>query len=73
MRQRGVNAVAPGMIDTEMFRSIGEEKVSEYLSRIRMGKLGSAEEVADVILFLASDLSRYITGEIVGVNGGAMV
>ena len=68
-----VNAVAPGMIDTEMFRSIGEEKINEHLSHIRMGRLGSAEEVADVILFLASDLSRYVTGEIVGVNGGAMV
>lgn len=68
-----VNAVAPGVIDTEMFRSIGEEKINEHLSHIRMGRLGSAEEVADVILFLASDLSRYVTGEIVGVNGGAMV
>ena len=68
-----VNAVAPGMIDTEMFRSIGEEKINEHLSHIRMGRLGSAEEVADVILFLASDLSRYVTGEIVGVNGSAMV
>ena len=68
-----VNAVAPGMIDTEMFRSIGDEKINEHLSHIRMGRLGSAEEVADVILFLASDLSRYVTGEIVGVNGSAMV
>ena len=68
-----VNAVAPGMIDTDMFRSIGEEKINEHLSHIRMGRLGSAEEVADVILFLASDLSRYVTGEIVGVDGGAMV
>lgn len=68
-----VNAVAPGMIDTDMFRSIGEEKMKGHLKHIRMGKLGTAEEVADVILFLASDLSRYSTGEIVGVNGGVMV
>lgn len=68
-----VNAVAPGMIDTDMFRSIGDEKIKEHLANIRMGRLGTPEEVADVILFLASDLSRYITGEIIGVNGGAMV
>lgn len=68
-----VNAVAPGMIDTDMYRSIGEERVRDQVERIRMGKLGTPEEVADAILFLASDLSRYITGEIIGVNGGAMI
>ena len=68
-----VNAIAPGMIDTDMFRSIGEEKMKEHLAHIRLGRLGTPEEVADAIVFLASDLSRYITGEILGVNGGAMV
>ncbi len=68
-----VNAVAPGMIDTDMYRSIGEERIHDQLKNIRMGKLGTPDEVADAILFLASDLSRYITGEIIGVNGGAMV
>jgi len=68
-----VNAVAPGMIDTDMYRSIGGERVKSQLENIRMGRLGTAEEVADAILFLASDLSSYITGDIVGVNGGAMV
>lgn len=68
-----VNAVAPGMIDTDMYRSIGEERVKDQIDNIRMGKLGTPEEVADAILFLASDLSRYITGDIIGVNGGAMV
>lgn len=68
-----VNAVAPGMIDTDMYRSIGEERVKDQVGRIRMGKLGTPEEVADAIVFLASDLSRYITGEIIGVNGGAMI
>ena len=68
-----VNAVAPGMIDTDMFRSIGDEKMKEHLANIRMGRLGTPEEVADVILFLSSDLSRYVTGEIIGINGGAMV
>lgn len=68
-----VNAVAPGMIDTDMFRSIGEEKMKEHLANIRMGRLGTAEDVADVIVFLASDLSRYVTGDIISVTGGAMV
>ena len=68
-----VNAVAPGMIDTDMYRSIGEVHMKEQLANIRLGRLGTPKEVADAILFLASDLSRYITGEIVGVNGGAQV
>lgn len=68
-----VNAIAPGMIDTDMFRSIGDEKMKEHIEHIRMGRLGTPEEVADSILFLASDLSRYITGDIIGVNGGATV
>ena len=68
-----VNAVAPGMIDTDMFRSIGDEKMKEHLANIRMGRLGTPEEVADVIVFLASDLSRYTTGEIIGANGSAMI
>ncbi len=68
-----VNAVAPGMIDTDMFRSIGEEKMSVYLENIRMGHFGTPYNVADVITFLASDLSEYITGQIIGVDGGVMI
>jgi 3-oxoacyl-[acyl-carrier protein] reductase len=68
-----VNAIAPGMIDTDMYRSIGEERVNKQVENIRLGRLGSPEEVADAIVFLASDLSRYITGDIIGVNGGAIV
>lgn len=68
-----VNAVAPGMIDTEMFRSIGPEHMADRLSHVRMGRLGTPEDVADAILFLASDLSRYVTGEILGVDGEASV
>ena len=68
-----VNAVAPGMIDTDMYHSIGEERVEAQIEKIRFGRLGTPDEVADAILFLASDLSRYITGEIIGVNGGAIV
>ena len=68
-----VNAVAPGMIDTDMYRSRGEERMKAQIKNIGLGRLGKPEEVADAILFLASDLSRYITGEILGVDGGAVV
>lgn len=68
-----VNAIAPGMIDTDMFRSIGEAKVSEHIANIRFGRLGTPEEVADAALFLASDMSKYVTGEIIGVNGSVII
>lgn len=68
-----VNAVAPGMIDTDMFRSVGDEKMKEHLEHIGMGRLGEPAEVADTAVFLASDLSRYVTGQILGVNGSAIV
>jgi 3-oxoacyl-[acyl-carrier protein] reductase len=67
------NAIAPGMIDTAMFRSIGESRVYERISKIGMGRLGTPEEVADVALFLASDLSVYVTGQIIGVDGAAII
>jgi len=68
-----INAVAPGMIDTEMFRSIGVEKIAERLNNIGMGRLGTPEDVAKVCIFLASDLSEYVTGQIIGVDGAAII
>jgi 3-oxoacyl-[acyl-carrier protein] reductase len=68
-----VNAVAPGMIDTDMFRSIGEERMSEKIESIGMHRLGKPEEVADTCLFLASDLSQYVTGQIIGIDGSAVI
>lgn len=65
-----VNAVAPGSIDTSMFYDMSESKIRESIDAIGMKRLGKPEEVAKVIMFLASDLSSYITGEIVGVDGG---
>ena len=65
-----VNGLAPGKIDTDMFRSIGEARVAEGIREVGMGRLGRPEEVAAAALFLASDLSSYVTGEILGVNGG---
>lgn len=68
-----VNAVSPGMIDTDMFRSIGEERVAERIEAIGMHRLGTPEEVARTCLFLVSDLSQYVTGQIVGVDGSAVI
>lgn len=68
-----VNAIAPGMIDTDMYRSIGEEKMAEHLRMIKLGRIGVPSEIADSALFLASDLSRYITGQILGVDGGVVI
>jgi 3-oxoacyl-[acyl-carrier protein] reductase len=68
-----VNAVAPGMIDTEMFHSIGSERIAERIAGISAGRLGTPDEVADACVFLASDLARYVTGQIIGVDGAAIV
>lgn len=68
-----VNAIAPGMIDTDMFQSIGEEKVQENLQKIALGRLGNPEEVANACVFLASDLSSYVSGQILGVDGMTVI
>ena len=65
-----VNAVAPGYIDTEMTRSLPEKTKEEFLRDIPLGRMGTPEDVAEVVLFLASDASGYITGQVVSVNGG---
>lgn len=65
-----VNGIAPGKIDTDMYRSIGQTRVEDGVREVGMGRLGRPEEVANAALFLASDLSSYVTGEILGVNGG---
>ncbi len=68
-----VNAVAPGMIDTDMLNSIGEEHVAELRAKIGMGRLGTPEDVADACAMLVSDYCRYVTGQILGVDGGAVI
>ena len=64
-----VNAIAPGMVDTERFRSVFNEHFNERISDIGMGRLASPDEVADSCVFLASDLSTYISGQILGIDG----
>lgn len=68
-----VNAIAPGFIDTDMAHSITAEKFAERIASIKMGRVGRPEEVADVALFLASDLSTYVTGQVIGVDGGMLI
>jgi 3-oxoacyl-[acyl-carrier protein] reductase len=68
-----VNAIAPGFIDTDMTRALSEDKRAERLAAIAMGRAGSVDEVADVVLFLASDLSRYVTGQVIAVDGGMAI
>jgi 3-oxoacyl-[acyl-carrier protein] reductase len=65
-----VNAVAPGFIDTEMLADIDPERFGYLKSRIPLGRLGHAEEVANVVCFLASDKASYITGAVIQVDGG---
>jgi 3-oxoacyl-[acyl-carrier protein] reductase len=70
--QRGirVNAVAPGFIDTEMTKVLPEKVKEMFLASIPMGRMGRPEEVADVIVWLCSEKSSYLTGQIIHVNGG---
>ena len=65
-----VNTVTPGFIATEMVASVPEKVLEGFRAKIPMGRLGTPEEVARVVHFLAADASGYITGQVWGVNGG---
>jgi len=68
-----VNAISPGFIETDMAAAITPEKYKERMDSIKMGHAGKPLDVANAALFLASDLSRYITGQVLGVDGGMVV
>lgn len=68
-----VNAVAPGMMVTEMTAATLEANESKYLARIPLGRIGTTDEVADVIVFLASEKASYMTGATVDVSGGLLM
>ena len=65
-----VNAVAPGVVDTEMGKSIPEENRQAMIKMVPLGRFAEPREVGDVVLFLASDLSSYVTGQTIHINGG---
>lgn len=69
-KQIRVNAVAPGYIDTDLNRQHTEEVHRQNLARVRMGRMGSADDVANTVRFLASDRSAYVTGQVIGIDGG---
>ncbi len=65
-----VNVVAPGLIDTDMTRGLPEAVRTEWVSKVPLGRLGTAEDVASAVCFLASDEAAYVTGQVLAVNGG---
>jgi 3-oxoacyl-[acyl-carrier protein] reductase len=65
-----VNAVAPGFIDTDMTRALAEKQRQALIGQIPLGRLGSGDDIASTVAFLASPGAGYITGELVHVNGG---
>jgi 3-oxoacyl-[acyl-carrier protein] reductase len=65
-----VNAIAPGFIDTDLTRGLSPEIHQRTVATIRLGRIGRAQDVANAALFLGSDLSSYITGHVLAVDGG---
>jgi len=68
-----VNAIAPGFIDTDMTRSLTDDQKAKNMESIGMRRIGRAEDIANTALYLASDLSTYVTGQTIGVDGGMVL
>lgn len=68
-----VNAIAPGFIDTSMTRDLPEDKFDERMQSIKMGRIGTPQDIAGAAVFFASDLSAYVTGQVIGVDGGMLI
>lgn len=68
-----VNCIAPGVVDTKMMSGFSEDDKEVLCEEIPMGRIASPEEIADAAVFLASDASRYVTGQVLGVNGGMII
>lgn len=72
-RQIRSNVITPGYIQTDMTESLTQEQKEGILRTIPLGSMGQPEDVASLVCFLASDQSRYITGQVIGVNGGMYI
>ncbi len=68
-----VNVIAPGFIDTDMVKQLPTAKFDERIASIAMQRIGSPDDIANAALFLGSDLSTYVTGQVLGVDGGMLV
>ncbi len=66
------NAIAPGFIETEMTEALGEDQVNEWRNSIPLKRGGTPEDIANTTLFLASDMSAYVTGQVINVCGGML-
>ena len=66
------NSIAPGFIETEMTEALGEDQVKEWRNSIPLKRGGTTEDIANVTLFLASDMSAYVTGQVINVCGGML-
>ncbi len=67
------NAIAPGFIETEMTGELNEKALEEWMKNIPLRRAGQGQEVADACVFLASDMSKYITGQVLQVDGGMLM
>jgi 3-oxoacyl-[acyl-carrier protein] reductase len=65
-----VNAVAPGFVETDMTRAVADKAQGDWMANIPLGRIGTPEDVAAAVCFLASDEASYITGQVLAVNGG---
>lgn len=72
-RSININAVAPGFIGTEMTDKLSDEVKAKYLESIPLKRIGSGKNIADVVMFLSSDMSEYITGQTICVDGGLVM
>ena len=68
-----VNAIAPGLIETSMNSHLTVEELTSFVEEIPLGRMGSADEIASIVEFLASEKADYITGQVLGANGGYVI